>query len=179
MKRNMCCWWPSVCSLQVLWGGRKACSVSSAQNIEILFASYSFLFIFYSCSVTSGTTINTYMVFFPCHPTQTVQVCRTTRESKLSKTSCQRPCRPTSGSTTRVDSCCMPRWSRSWPTCAASTKSTPNSTAHCPSSRNTACSSLRWCWKCSAAKSLRIRRRTSAAAGWKRTERAEKVLDGL
>lgn len=76
---------------------------------------------------------------------QTAQASRTIHGSKLFRTGCLRSCRPTSGFTTLVDSCCMPRWSRSWLTCGASTRSTPNSTAPCPSGQSTACSWLRWC----------------------------------
>lgn len=86
---------------------------------------------------------------------QTVQVSKITHELKPFRTDYRRRCRPTSGCTIPGDGCFTPRWFRSWPTCAASTRSTPNSTAPCPSSRSTACSSPRWCWRCLAARSPR------------------------
>lgn len=76
-------------------------------------------------------------------------------ELKPSKTDCQRPCRPTSGCTIQGDGCFTPRWFKSWLTCAASTRSTPNSTAPCPSNPSTVCSSPRWCWRCLVARSPR------------------------
>lgn len=102
---------------------------------------------------------------FPAPSLQTAQVCRIMHGSKPCKTDCRRLCKPTSGFTTREGGCSTPRWSKSWPTCEVLTRSTPNSTAHCPFSRSTACSSLHWCWRCLAMKSPRSNLRTSVGRG--------------